>query len=267
MGTILFNERKIRYTVKGRGKTIVLIHGFTETSAIWKSFRKELTERFRVITLDLPGHGKSECVAEVHTMELQAEIIKAVLDASKVKKCLMIGHSLGGYAVLAFAELYPEMLRGLCLFHSHAFAVSQTDRENRERTIELVKNDKFGFLTQFIPSLFPPEVHQKFSKEIDKLIRQAGTMEKEAIIAALEGMKVRSDRLEVLRNIQVPVLFILWMKDIKSPIDRLWEMISLPKQSELLLLGNTGHMGFIEEPSAVLDVLFNFARCCLRKKK
>jgi pimeloyl-ACP methyl ester carboxylesterase len=255
-----YNKKRIFYTEKGEGKTIVLLHGFTESQKIWNHFVKVLSGEFRLITIDLPGHGKSECVALVHTMELHAEVVNAVLNKTGVKKCVMVGHSLGGYLTLAFAGKYPGKLKGFCIFHSHCFADSAEDRENRNRSIEIVKKDKFGYLSKFITGLFPEEVQEKFAEEISILIKDAEKMPKEGVIAALEGLKVRKDQAGLLASTKLPVLFILGLKDSKAPLNRLWEMISLPSHSEALILKNTGHMGYIEDPKATLNAIRQFAQ-------
>jgi pimeloyl-ACP methyl ester carboxylesterase len=255
----VFKEKRIFYTDSGQGQPIVLLHGFTESQKIWDRFAKALWDEFRIITIDLPGHGKSECIAEIHTMELQAEVVHAVLKKTGIKKCIMAGHSMGGYVTLAFAMKYPKKLKGICIFHSHCFADSPEDRENRDRVIEVVRNDKFRFIVNFIPNLFPEEVQKKFAKEIDILVKEAEKMPKEGIIAALEGMKIRSDQTSLLATTKLPVLFILGLKDSKAPVPKLWEMISLPAHSESLILRDVGHMGYIESPKETLEAIKHFA--------
>jgi pimeloyl-ACP methyl ester carboxylesterase len=260
MEIIKFRKQNIFYTDQGKGKPIVLLHGFTESSRIWNRFAATLALRNRVITIDLPGHGKSECVSSVHTMELLAEVVHTVLKRLRTGKCLMVGHSMGGYVTLAFAEQYPEMLRGFCLFHSHCFADTPEDREARNRTITIVGRDKFSFVAQFIPGLFPLEVHKTYAKQIEKLVQRAAKMSKEGVIAALEGMKSRKDHTELLKHTTLPVLFILGLKDSKAPLQRLWEMVSLPVKSRVLLLRECGHMGYIEAPDETLQAIQAFAR-------
>ena len=114
MGTIKFQKKNIFYTDEGTGKVVVLLHGFTESQKIWKNFAKKLSAKYRVITIDLPGHGKSESPGAVHSMELMANVVFAVLKKLKAGKCMMIGHSMGGYVTLAFAEKYPKKLKGFC---------------------------------------------------------------------------------------------------------------------------------------------------------
>ncbi len=259
MAFIRFQKKNISYTDEGKGKTIVLLHGFTESSKIWTKFAADLSKRYRVVTIDLPGHGKSDCLADVHTMELMADAVMAVLKKLRTGRCLMTGHSLGGYVTLSFAAKYPRKLNALCLFHSHCFPDSDEERATRDRTVKLVERDRFGYVAQFIPGLFPPEVHKKLSEPIRKMIRRAAKMENQAIIAALLGMKDRPDTSETLRNAGIPVLFIIGQKDVRAPLSRLGEMIALPAVSELLLLRDCGHMGYLEAPELTFNALAGFA--------
>lgn len=253
-------KKTVAYSEEGNGKVIVFLHGFTESSAIWKNYSRQLSAMYRVICIDLPGHGKSSRIGNVHTMEMMAEAVYGTLKKAGVSKCVMIGHSMGGYVTLAFARKYPSMLKGFGLFHSHCYADSPQDARNRELTIELVNMDKLGFVAQFIPGLFPVQVQKKFASEITKLTQKAARMEKESVIAALEGMKIRSDHTAFLKETTLPVLFILGLLDPKAPVDRFWEMISLPEKSHVLLLKTCGHMGFIEAPDECLGAIRGFVR-------
>jgi pimeloyl-ACP methyl ester carboxylesterase len=263
MPTFKYLKKNLFYTDQGEGKVIVLLHGFTESQKIWKNFVTKLSKKYRVITMDLPGHGKSESLGAVHTMELMADALSALLKKLRAGKCLLVGHSMGGYVVQAFAEKYPGRLKGICLFHSHCFADNSAERENRNRTISIVSQDKFSYVAQFIPSLFPVEVHKKHAKAIQGLIRQAAKMDGNGVVAALEGMKIRKDQSELLKSLDIPVLFILGLKDTRVPAARIQEMISLPAVSRILLLRDCGHMGYIEAPGETFGAVASFARLCL----
>ena len=106
---------------------------------IWASYTYSYMRDMRVIAIDLPGHGKSDIFGEVHTMDFMAETVKAVLDAVKVEQCVMLGHSMGGYVTLAFAEKYPYMLRGFGLLHSQAMADSNEVVKGRLESIDTAK--------------------------------------------------------------------------------------------------------------------------------
>jgi pimeloyl-ACP methyl ester carboxylesterase len=260
MPIIKIQKKNISFTDEGRGKAIVLLHGFTESMKIWTGFAAKLAKKYRVITIDLPGHGKSACIGKVHTMEMMADFVYDLLKKLKVGKFILVGHSMGGYVALSFADKYPGMLRGICLFHSHCYADTIAEQENRNRTIALVNADKFSYVAQFIPSLFPVEVHKKFAPQIERMIQRASKMDKEGVVAALEGMKLRKDQTGLLKNMKLPVLFILGQKDSRTPLARLWEMISLPSHSETLLLRECGHMGYIEAPELTYSSLLGFIR-------
>jgi pimeloyl-ACP methyl ester carboxylesterase len=260
MKSIKFGGKKIHYKMDGEGSTLVLLHGFMESLAIWDGFAEKLSSTFRVIRIDLPGHGRTPVLEPVHTMELMAATVKAVLDNLDVKHCVMIGHSMGGYVTLEFARQYPEMLRGMGLFHSHAAADTQEARENRMRTIDIVKLNRKGFIKQFIPDLFAETNVLRFSDDIERISKEAEKMSSESIIAALHGMKDRSGKFDLLLNTNIPVLFIAGKEDIRIPVQNILAQAILPGYSEVLVLGDVGHMGFIEAAEKTLEMVRSFAQ-------
>lgn len=116
-----YKNGKVHYTIRGTGKVIVLLHGYLESSEVWENISEKLSGKFRIICVDLPGHGLSDIYGDTHTMEFMATVIKELLVSLGIKKAFLIGHSLGGYVTLAFLELFPELLKGYCLFHSQPF--------------------------------------------------------------------------------------------------------------------------------------------------
>jgi pimeloyl-ACP methyl ester carboxylesterase len=258
-------EQKINYKLKGEGQVIVLLHGFLESSAIWMEYCKHLSKTYEVICMDLPGHGQTPVMSDIHSMELMADYVQSVLHSLNINSCVMIGHSMGGYVTLAFADKYPEMINGIGLFHSHAGADSEEAKINRDRTTELIKNDRTGFIQLFIPDLFASENQQKFQFEIDILKKQAADTTKEGIIAALQGMKERPDRTNVLENASFPILYILGQQDKRIPVDIAISQAMKAKRSEVQLLQNVGHMGYIEDKDYCLKVISGFAEKCSQK--
>ena len=254
-----FRNKRINYKIEGKGNAIVLLHGFLESLNIWDDFTKELATDYKVIRIDLPGHGKSENIETVHTMGLMAESVKAVLDAEGIKKCVMVGHSMGGYTTLAFAEQYPDYLKGFTLFHSAAHADSEETKANRDRTIAIVENDRAGFINNFIPDLFAPDNVKRFSKEIESLKKTAANTSKEAIIAALKGMKERTEKLSLLRTIAIPVMYIIGKEDSRIKTDIALGQAALPYRCSVALLGGVGHMGYIEAGEETLKAIKCFA--------
>lgn len=259
---IQFENKNVRYQVSGKGDCLVLLHGFMEDSSMWERHMEQLSNNYQVLAIDLPGHGKTENFAEVHTMEFMAETVHAVIRAEQIEKCVMIGHSMGGYVSLAFSDKYSGLLSGLGLFHSHSLDDSEDAKRNRERTIEIIKAEKGKFINQFIPSLYAKENQNVFKTEIAHQIDLANHMNPAGITAALEGMKIRPMRLDVLAFSEVPVLFILGKQDSRIAIDQALAQAATPQLSQITILGNSGHMGWLEESSKTIAAIDGFMKLC-----
>ncbi|MFH0999569.1 MAG: alpha/beta hydrolase [Bacteroidota bacterium] len=257
-----YNGKRIHYQINGRGKSLVLIHGYLESLHMWKAHQEALASNYQVISIDLPGHGKTDHFYDVHTMSFLSDIIYAVLKSENIEKCVMIGHSMGGYATLEFASKYPTLLSGFGLFHSHARADDAESKQNRARTIDLINQDKGHFIYHFIPTLFAAENVSKFSKQIDNQIELANAMDKKTVIAAMEGIKERESMLQVLIETKVPVLFILGKKDSRIPLEMALAQTALPPNAMVLILGKSGHMGWLEEQEKTIATIDGFIKVC-----
>ncbi len=257
---IHFNGQPLHYTDTGSGPAVILLHGFTESLLIWDDYAQLLSNNFRVICIDMPGHGRSANLSEVHSMDMMAEAVYAVLSKLGVLQCVMLGHSMGGYVALSFAQTYSVMLKGLVLFHSQAEADDEVAIASRNRAVALIKADRMGFLRQFITELFAPDNRQRLGAQIEVLKNQAGSLSSKGLIAALEGMKSRKCHKSLLGTFDFPVLFIAGKKDSRIPFEKVMEQAGLPKHSELLALNDVGHMGYLEASETVLEVIRDFCR-------
>jgi len=262
-GTVNFRNTSIRYKVEGAGTEVVLLHGYLESLDIWHKFSGELRKKFRVVSIDLPGHGQSGIIADVHTMEIMAEAVNAVLDELNISKCILTGHSMGGYVTMAFADLFYDRLYGYSLFHSTPFADTEEKKQNRSREIELVNQGKKELIFNInIPKAFANDNIDKLKSEVEWAVQIARNTADKGIKAVLEGMKQRHDRSEILGNSSVPVLLILGKKDNYISFDAVMNKIKLNEKGEIFILENSGHMGFIEEMEESLIALTSFVMKC-----
>lgn len=254
--TIDFKNSTIRFKDEGKGPVIVLLHGYLESLEIWSLFSAELAESCRVVSIDIPGHGKSGIFGKVHTMELLAQTIKSVMDHLNTDKYFMVGHSLGGYVTLAFLELFPKCLSGFSLFHSFPLADSKEAIKNRNREIKLVENGKKDLIYSVnIPKAFATDNLEKFSKQIHNAKEIARDIPDEGIIAVLNGMINRPDRSDILTGTSLPFLWILGKKDNYIPYEVIVKKVEMPKHGKLITLKNSGHMGFVEEKQKSLEAI------------
>lgn len=254
-----FRNSDLNYFKSGKGKALVLVHGFTESSAIYMDFEKNLSEEFLLIIPDLPGHGKSQLPQNLD-MDLMGDYINQILEAENIKECVIVGHSMGGYAALNFAEKYPEKCKSLCLFHSSARADSFEIKENRNRTIDIIKNNKTGFLNNFIPSLFAENRKEELKLQIEESQKIASTITQESLIANMQAMRDREGSLEFLYTTKIPIGFIFGKQDSRIQFDNALAQTALPKTSKVLILDDCGHMGYIEKPKEVLEFIKYFAK-------
>ena len=258
---IHYNGGKIYYTDTGVGETVVLLHGYLETSDIWSGFAKKLSGKFRVISVDLPGHGLSKVYSENHTMEFMAGAVKVLLENLHINKIFLAGHSLGGYVALAFLELYPGMLKGYCLFHSHPFADRPESVEKREREIKIVRAaKKYLLYPENISQMYATENLGRFMEELQRSKDIASTIRDEGIIAVLNGMMNRPSRLKVMEEGKVPCLWILGKMDNYISCDEILSKVNLPANARVVILEKSGHMGFIEEEDRSVLVLTDFIK-------
>lgn len=244
----------------GKGeKCVVLLHGYLESMYVWDDFLPLLTPSVRVITVDIPGHGISAVQGEVHTMEYVADVLHDMLDVLGLDKVTMVGHSMGGYVTLAFCAKYAERLDGLVLLSSSPFPDTELKRENRRREIALVKAGKKDALARVAPETgFAPHNRKRLKDYIDDLIECVHVTEDEGIVALLGGMIQRVDQNAMLAACGVRQLFILGKHDAYIPVEAAEEFIALNPQAEVVWLEDSGHMGFIEEPTACAQALLDF---------
>jgi pimeloyl-ACP methyl ester carboxylesterase len=258
---ILYKEGKIYYSDIGEGDIVVLLHGYLEASEIWTGFAKKLASEYRVISIDLPGHGLSKVYSECHSMEFLAGAVKCLLDNLNIKKIVLAGHSMGGYVSLAFVELYPEMLSGYCLFHSHPFQDTRDTLEKRDREIKIVRSGKKYLLyPESILMMYATGNTGKFREALQRSKDIASTICDEGIIAILKGMMARPSRLSIMEKGKVPCLWILGKMDNYISFEEVQTRVKLPANARVVVLENSGHMGFVEEEDLSIKILTDFIK-------
>ena len=255
---LIYKNTKISYTDQGKGMAVILIHGFLENQSMWMAFVPEISKKHRAITIDLLGHGETECLGYVHVMEDQAEIIYAVLIHLRIRKAIFIGHSMGGYVALAFAEMYPDYVKGMVLLNSTSSADSEERKINRDRAIVAVKQNYTNFVRMAIANLFNADNRELLANEIEKVKLQALKTPLQGIIAALEGMKIRKDREVLLHFAPYPIQLVLGKKD---PVLIYEETIGQIEGTKVALTTfPDGHMSHIENEKELQNVLINFLK-------
>ena len=256
MKTILYKNTNISYTHSGKGTAIVFLHGFLENQKMWQNYVAEFSSKYRVITIDLLGHGKTDSLGYVHTMEDNADVVHEVLAHLRIRKALFVGHSMGGYVALAFAELYPEKVKGLVLLNSTSRPDSEERKKNRDRAIKAVKKDYTTFIRLAISNLFSEKNRERLKDVIEEVRNEALQTPLQGIVASLEGMKIRQDREVLLHFGPYPKLLILGENDAVLNYEEAKDQVE--KTNTKLVTFPDGHMSYIENEDELKKVLLTF---------
>lgn len=254
--TVQYKNVNTYYTSQGKGKTIILLHGFLENQTMWNNLIPQLIKQYRVVTIDLLGHGKSDCLGYIHTMETMAEAVNSVLEKLNITKADFIGHSMGGYVALAFAKKFPHKVSGLCLLNSTSASDSDERQQNRDRAIKAVKQNHKTFVSMAIANLFAENNRKRLSLEIEHVKNEALKMPVQGIIAALEGMKVREDKTLFFTSLNCKKMVVYGLKDTVLNAN---SIIQLYKNSDIILKEfPDGHMSHIENMKELTYTLLQF---------
>jgi len=192
-------------------------------------------------------------------MELIADVLNEMVNFLGIGRFFLAGHSLGGYAALAYAELFPKLLSGYCLFHSHPFADSDEALKKREREIKFIRAGKKDLMyPDNVSRMFADSNLQKFSDALQRSKEIASSISGEGIIAILRGMMARPSRINILESGRVPCLWILGTMDNYIDYMQVQKNVKLPVNAKVVILKDSGHIGFIEEEDKSVDVITSF---------
>ena len=257
-----FQKAEIFYKVVGARQPVVLLHGFAEDNNIWHEQTHFLQDYCRLILPDLPGSGKSSMLQRDNvTIEDYAVCINALLDNEGIDKCILLGHSMGGYITLAFAEMFPDKLQAFGLVHSSAFADDEEKKAVRKKGIAMMKeHGVYFFLKNTTPNSFSENYKKNNQEKISELIEQGKDFTKETLIQYYAAMMNRPDRTAVLKKSEVPVLFVIGSEDAIAPLDDLLKQVHLPITSYVHIIKEVGHMSMIETPGELNNYLLEFIR-------
>ena len=256
--SIVHDHQPVFYNSSGIGNPVVFLHGLAEDAAVWDLQSDFLSGSYHVIIPDLPGSGRSSLPDHV-SMESLAGAVKAVLEAEGMEQAVLIGHSMGGYVMLAFAELYPQAVKALGLFHSTSWADGEEKKATRKRNIAFIgKQGTLAFLKQATPALFSSDTKKEHPEKIDALIEQYKNFNPQSLIAYTEAMLQRPGRSRLLAEAVYPVLFIMGKQDGTIPLQQGLEQSHLPHTAYIHVLESSGHMGMLEETGKSNDALKKF---------
>jgi pimeloyl-ACP methyl ester carboxylesterase len=246
----------IFYNVTGQGKALILLHGFLEDHSMWNDAVPLLSKNHSVISIDLLGHGKTDCIGYVHTMPQMADAVKAVLDYLKVTKYIFIGHSMGGYVALDLAKRFTEDIEGLCLLNSTYEADDEKRKLLRTRANKMIRTNFKNMVRMSFANLFSAESKVTHQTEYEAALQIALNTSLQGYMAGQEGMKLRGDLSVFFAEASFKKIILLGEKD---TVLNSKKMIQFTEKHNIKThVFSQGHMSHIENKEQYLQELMRF---------
>jgi len=254
--TITYKNTQIFYSDIGKGNVVVLLHGFLENHTMWKDLTPDLAQTHRVIAIDLLGHGQSESLGYIHTMEMMADSVAQVLNTLHIDVVTFVGHSMGGYVALAYAEKHPFNVNGICLLNSTPASDSAERKLNRDRAIKAVKHNSKTFVSMAIGNLFAVNNRERLQAEIQTVKETALKTPLQGVVATLEGMKIREDRTAFFKQATFNKMLIIGTKD---PVLNRDTVLNCVENTDVEVVEfPDGHMSHIENKHELTHSILRF---------
>ena len=245
---------------EGEGRPLLMLHSYWGNHILFDPLALGLSATMKVIRIDLPGHGNSGTPPIDYTFDKFAAVLEELLIGLNIKgKISIVGHSMGGYAAMAFAAKYPDRIESLVLMHSPAKAahVQSIIFRNREGQF-LLKGKKDLLLQVTIPSNFAPQNVGSMAAAIALLNQISDQVTLDGAHRSIHAINHRGDSMSALQSAQYPILIIVGKYDKVYNADEQMDEASQIPNAEVLMLNHSGHLGFMEEEELVFNKLGAF---------
>ena len=245
---------------EGDGPPILLLHSYWGSLLLFDQMAGELSKSRKVIRIDLPGHGNSGTPPPGYRFDSFAGVLNELLQRLNISgKISIIGHSMGGYVAMAFADRFPERIESLALMHSPVRSADIKSIKSRNREADLLRKGKKELLLQVtVPSNFAPGQGGSIDQSLERVMRTSRQVTINGAMRSIEAMNHRNDYLKTLQNAYFPILIIVGKYDKVYDAEGQLEDAFQIQNAEVLFLEHSGHMGFMEEPETVLRRMNQF---------
>ena len=246
---------------EGKGnQTILLIHGFGEDHRIWKNQIQFLSAHYRVIAPNLPGvHCKPLALhhSQAPSIRMYVEVLHELMHHLHIEQYFIVGHSMGGYIGLSFADYYVNHVQGLLLFHSTTYEDNDAKKLSRMKVAEFIQEWGVSkYLETATPNLFGDAFKKSNPAAIQNVIDSGLDISQEAMIQFVFAMRNRKAMTHLLQQSNLPIWMIAGDADLAVPIQDSLEQIKLLPSSNSLVLKDVGHMGMFEATDQVNEFIY-----------
>ncbi|HEX6290654.1 MAG TPA: alpha/beta fold hydrolase [Herpetosiphonaceae bacterium] len=250
----------IFYHDEGQGEPLLLIHGFPLSSDLYQPQRAALSRRFRVITPDLRGMGRSDALPGGYSIDVYADDLVALLDHLGIGQAIVGGMSMGGYVLFALLRRHPDRVKGIILLDTKAAADTEEGRAGRYKMAEQARSEGTSAIADaMLPKMLTEQTREQ-QPELAQFVREMmATTSVEGIVGALESMAARPDSTPLLGSIAVPTLIVVGREDQVTPLAVAQEMQQAIPGAQLVIIDGAAHAANLERPAAVNQAIEEWA--------
>jgi pimeloyl-ACP methyl ester carboxylesterase len=248
----------IAYAKRGSGPALVLLHGFTQDSRVWRPQLEALSQHFTVIAWDAPGAGQSSDPPESFTIGDWADSLAGVLDAERIDRAHVLGLSWGGLLAQEFYRRHPNRVQSLLLVDTYGGWKGSLPAPVPEQRLAACQHDASlppaEFVPRYLPGMFsdsPPPAARDELAGIMSATHPAGFVLMAKVLA--EG-----DTRELLPTIRVPTLLLWGDADKRAPIAIANQLRDGIPGARLVVLKGAGHVSNLEQPAEFNRVVREF---------
>ncbi|WP_425144982.1 alpha/beta fold hydrolase [Deinococcus sp.] len=261
-GMVAVSGAKVFFKAEGKGNPMLLIHGYPLSGELFKNNRAALAAAgYQVITVDLPGFGKSSVSSKDASIEFYARSILSVMDALGLKTAVVGGMSMGGMTLLQMVKLAPERFSGLVFIDTTADPASISEAASWRGTAEQAQKQGVASLVPgILPRMLTGVDRMKLPNQVAFL---SGLVKQASLNGAVGGgnaLAARPDANPVLPTIKVPTLLIFGVEDNLTPIELAMKMQQGIAGSKLVLIPGAGHAATFEKASAANAAILDWAK-------
>ena len=253
------NDINLAYSDEGQGPPVVFLHAFPLNRTTWAPQVAGLSDRYRVVTIDLRGHGESDAPMWRYTLDQFAEDVNGLLEHLGIARATFVGLSMGGYILFALYRKYPALFQALVLADTRATADTPDAKAARFSMAQVAYRRGASAIAELmLPKLLSPAACEHRADLRDHLRTIITGNQVSGIVGDLMAMEERPDSTPLLSTISVPTLVIAGEEDLASPPEEVKSMADRIPGSTFVRIPQAGHLSNMENPAAFNEALLSF---------
>lgn len=253
------NGITLAFSDQGTGLPLVFLHAFPLNRTMWSEQEHALSSQFRVITIDLRGHGESDSPLWRYSLDQAADDVCGLLDHLSIRHTIVVGLSMGGYIAFAFYRKYADRVKGLVLADTRAQADTEDGKRARFEMAQIAYKQGPGAIADImIPKLLSPATIQTKLDLVRRVRMMIEGNQVSGIAGDLMAMAERPDSIPLLQQMTCPAHIIVGELDLPTPPSDAKLMVDRIPNARMTIIPGAAHLSNLEQPNLFNETIFDF---------